>query len=104
VINLLKEYDMTNKNVCKSPCANTCPCGWFNKRVFGVTVGVWLIVFAILPFSASGVAWTAKNIAGLWDSGAKAVGVERPQRRNRGQVRDLGNPDWIDRGDGSINF
>ena len=95
---------MPNKIECKTQCQGACPCGWFNKRVFGVTIGVWLIAFAVLPHSARGISWTAKSIAGLWDSGAKAVGVERPQRRNRGQVRDLGNPDWIERGDGSMNF
>ena len=98
---------MTNKNECKlktASCHGVCPCGWFNKRIFGVTVGVWLIAFAVLPHSARGISWTAKSIAGLWDSGAKAVGVERPQRRNRGQQRGLGNPDFIDRGDGPINF
>ena len=94
---------MSNKTDCKTHCTGVCPCGWFNKRVFGVTIGVWLIAFAILPFSARGVSWAAKGISGIWDSGAKAVGVERDVRRNRGQAQHrldkaMSDPDWIDRG------
>mgnify|MGYP003117398312 CR=1 FL=1 len=32
---------MTTKNECKmksASCHGACPCGWFNKRIFGVTL------------------------------------------------------------------
>ncbi|HCT55152.1 MAG TPA: hypothetical protein DF712_22110, partial [Balneola sp.] len=73
------------------PSANQCPCGWFNKRVFGVTIGVWLIAFAIVPHSARGISWSARSIAGLWDDGVRAVGVERPQRNQRLNRVDFGD-------------
>ena len=64
-------------------CKSQCPMGWLNKRVFGLTLAVWLIVFAVVPFSARGVSWTARSIAGIWDGGAKVVGVDRPDRAAR---------------------
>ena len=67
----------TNK---EGTCSKTCTGGWLNKRVLGLTLGVWLILFAVLPHSARGISWTARSVAGLWDSGAKVVGVERPHR------------------------
>tara|TARA_R110002020_G_scaffold53860_7_gene150371 strand:+ start:35614 stop:35889 length:276 start_codon:yes stop_codon:yes gene_type:complete len=90
IINI-KENDMSSKVDCKAPCANQCPCGWFNKRVFGVTVGVWLIAFAILPHSARGISWSARSIAGLWDDGVRAVGVDRPVRTQRLNRVDFGD-------------
>ena len=64
-------------------CHSGCPCGWLNKRVLGLTLGVWLVVFAIIPFSARGLSWTARSVAGLWDSGARVVGVSHPVRVDR---------------------
>ena len=78
---------MANKD---SQCSASCsPYGWLNKRVLGLTLGVWLLLFAILPMSARGAAWSVRSVAGLWDGGAKVVGVEtdRPDRpaRRRGE-------------------
>ncbi len=71
-------------------CKSECPMGWLNKRVLGLTLSVWLIVFAVVPFSARGVSWTARSVAGLWDGGARAVGVDSPVRGERAARRDRG--------------
>ena len=78
---MANEKEMT----CSKSC---CPFGWLNKRVLGLTLGVWLLVFAILPMSARGVSWSARTVAGLWDGGAKIVErgdgpmrADRPARR-----------------------
>ena len=70
---------------CSKSC---CPFGWLNKRVLGLTLGVWLLVFAILPMSALGMAWSVRSVGGLWDGGAKIVErgdgpmrADRPARR-----------------------
>ena len=52
-----------------------CPCGWLSTRFLGTRLCVWVVFFAVLPFTARGVAWTARSVAGLWDSGARVVGV-----------------------------
>ena len=71
-------------NKVDSHCSTGCPCGWLNKKVLGLTLGVWLLFFAVLPMSARGMAWSVRSVAGLWDGGARVVGVEgdraRPQR------------------------
>ena len=89
---------MASKVECKTHCKESCPCGFFNKRIFGITLGIWLIVFAILPHSAKGIAWTAQSVSELWRSGVKAVGVEKRMNRDRGQFKGIGDPDWIKRG------
>ena len=74
---------MTNKQETCS-AKSCCPCGWLGKRVLGLSLGVWLIFFAILPMSARGVSWTARTVAGLWDGGAKIVERgDRPMRDDR---------------------
>tara|TARA_R110002051_G_scaffold75584_1_gene137411 strand:- start:1183 stop:1431 length:249 start_codon:yes stop_codon:yes gene_type:complete len=78
---------MANKNDCKVECQKACPCGWLNKRILGLTLGVWLILFAVLPHSARGISWTARSVAGLWDGGARVVGVERTHRTERPERR-----------------
>ena len=65
-----------------------CPCGWLSKRVLGLTLGVWLLFFAILPMSARGMAWSVRSVAGLWDGGARVVGVEGPVRGERAARRE----------------
>jgi len=66
---------------CSKSC---CPCGWLGKRVLGLSLGVWLLLFAVLPMSARGMAWSVRSVAGLWDGGARVVSAEgnrvRPQR------------------------
>ena len=62
---------------CSKSC---CPCGWLGKRVLGLSLGVWLLLFAVLPMSARGVSWSARTVAGLWDNGAKVVGFDGPAR------------------------
>ncbi len=72
---------MTNKETC-SMKASCCPCGWLGKKFLGLSLGVWLLFFAILPMSARGMAWSARTVAGLWDGGAKVVGVEKAKVRS----------------------
>jgi hypothetical protein len=74
-----------NKETCSKSC---CPCGWLSKRVLGLSIAAWLILFAILPMSARGVSWSARTVAGLWDGGVKVVGVDRPDRGERAVRRD----------------
>ena len=66
------------KETCSKPC---CPWGWLGKRFLGLSLGLWLIFFALVPHSARGVAWTVRAAAGLWDRGERVVGVERPERQ-----------------------
>jgi hypothetical protein len=61
-------------NVCET--SSCCPCGWMTKKIFGLAICTWLIFFAILPFSARGVVWTASTVAGWVRSATNAV-VER---------------------------
>tara|TARA_R100000008_G_C3584535_1_gene171190 strand:- start:767 stop:1030 length:264 start_codon:yes stop_codon:yes gene_type:complete len=83
----MKGKKMAAKNECKMECHKVCPCGWLNKRIFGLTLLVWLLLFAVLPHSARGVSWTARSISNLWDDGARVVGVERPNRGERPERR-----------------
>ena len=64
-----------------------CPCGWLGKRVLGLSLGVWLLLFAVLPMSARGVSWSARTVAGLWDGGARVVGVDRADRDQQRMTR-----------------
>lgn len=57
-------------NVCET--SSCCPCGWLKKKVFGLSMCTWLIFFAILPYSAKGVVWTASTVSSLVN---KATGV-----------------------------
>lgn len=45
--------------------------------------------FAVLPFTARGVSWTARGLTGLWDGGARVVGVDRAEdaRYDNGRSR-----------------
>jgi len=74
-----------NEMTCSKSC---CPFGWLNKRVLGLTLGVWLLVFAILPMSARGMAWSVRSVGGLWDGGAKVVGFDGPVRGERSARRE----------------
>ncbi len=81
---LFKEKDM-NKTNCEMKCGG-CPCGWMGKKFLGLCLGVWLILFALVPHSARGVAWTVRGISGLWERGEAAIQREdRPRRRDRPQ-------------------
>ena len=75
------------KNVVKQVAA---PCGWLAKKVLGLPLCTWVLLFAVLPFTARGVSWTARGLTGLWDGGAKIVErgdgpmrADRPARRER---------------------
>ena len=75
---------MSNKEkMCEMKNCGPCPMGWFGKKIFGVSIGVWLLAFAVLPQSARGVAWSVRSVGGLWEDGAKiAQPTERRQRRS----------------------
>ena len=82
---------MTNKvkETCSTSCS-PCPCGWLGKKVLGLPLCTWVLLFAVLPFTARGVAWSARTVTGIWDGGAKIVErgdrpirEDRPARRER---------------------
>ena len=72
---------MGNEKEC-SMKASCCPCGWLAKKVLGLPLCTWVLLFAVLPFTARGVAWSARTVAGIWDGGAKVVGVEKAKVRS----------------------
>ncbi len=80
---------MGNEKECSMKKASCCPCGWLGKRVLGLPLCTWVLLFAVLPFTARGVAWTARGLTGLWDGGARVVGVERTEdaRYDNGRAR-----------------
>ena len=55
---------------CSVPSSCCSSCGWLGKKVLGLSLCVWILLFAVLPFSARGVSWTAKTAMG-WVVGAK---------------------------------
>ena len=63
-------------NACET--SSCCPCGWLKKKVFGLSICTWLVFFAVLPYSAKGISWTATHIAG-WVSHATDAVVHREQ-------------------------
>ncbi len=65
-----------------------CPCGWLGKNLFGLSLAVWLIVFAILPHSARGVMWTANTVSGLWERD-RSVSVSPRDRVNEARKKRL---------------
>ena len=79
---------MGNEKEC-SMKASCCPCGWLAKKVLGLPLCTWVLLFAVLPFTARGVVWTARGLTGLWDGGARVVGVESTEdaRYNNGRAR-----------------
>ena len=71
---------ITNET-CSTSC---CPWGWLGKRFLGLSLGLWLVVLALVPHTARGVSWTVRAAGGLWDRGERVVGaVERPERGPR---------------------
>ena len=44
---------MANKvETCSTSC---CPWGWLGKRFFGLSLGLWFLVFAVLPHTVQGL-------------------------------------------------
>ena len=80
----------TKANEMTCSAKSCCPCGWLGKRVFGLPLCTWVLLFTVLPFTARGVAWSARTVTGIWDGGAKIVErgdgpmrADRPARRER---------------------
>ncbi len=48
----------------KESCSN----GWLGRRVWGMSLSRWGVMFAVLPYTAAGVKWGVDFITGLWDS------------------------------------
>lgn len=72
---------MEDTKKCVTSC---CPWGWLGKKFFGLTIIVWLVFFALMPYSARGIAWTVDGLGGIWDSGEKVIMSDgRPERRAR---------------------
>ena len=75
---------MSKNETCSTSC---CPWGWLGKRFLGLSLGLWLLVFAVVPHSARGVAWTVRAAQGLWGQGERVVQMERPEDRPRVERR-----------------
>jgi len=75
---------MGKNETCSTSC---CPWGWLGKRFLGLSLGLWLLVFAVVPHSARGVAWTVRAAQGLWGQGERVVQMERPEDRPRVERR-----------------
>ncbi len=72
----------TKANEMTCSAKSCCPCGWLGKRVLGLSLCVWILLFAVIPHTARGVSWSARTISGLWDGGVRVV--ERGDRPMRG--------------------
>ena len=75
---------MGKNETCSTSC---CPWGWLGKRFLGLSLGLWLLVFAVVPHSARGIAWTVRAAQGLWGQGERVVQMERPEDRPRVERR-----------------
>lgn len=65
---------MANKlETCSTSC---CPWGWLGKRFFGLSLALWLVVFAIVPHTARGVAWSVDMLSSIWRPAERVVVVE----------------------------
>ena len=70
---------MANKpETCSASC---CPWGWLGKKFLGLSLGLWFLVFAILPHTVQGLSWTANMVAGAWRPSDRVVVVEPVEMR-----------------------
>ena len=56
---------MSNTNKSCSVTGSCCPCGWLGKRVLGLSLCTWMLLFAVLPFTARGVHWVFASVGKL---------------------------------------
>ena len=55
-----KECEMT----CKA--SECCVHGWLSKKFLGLCLGAWVVLFAVLPHTAHGVAWSIEMLSSVW--------------------------------------
>ena len=46
------------------------------KRFLGLSLCVWILLFALIPHSARGVLWPVRAVSGLWERGEAVIKVE----------------------------
>jgi hypothetical protein len=46
----------------------SCSYGWLGKRVWGLSLCRWGVMFAVLPYTAAGVKWGVDFVSDLWNS------------------------------------
>lgn len=68
---------MGTSNECSSPCF----WGWMGKKVFGLSLIVWVLFFAVLPFTARGIGWSINGLGRLWDGSERLVSPARERER-----------------------
>ena len=87
---------MANKpETCSASC---CPWGWLGKKFLGLSLGLWFLVFAILPHTVQGLSWTANMIAGAWRPSDRVVVVEPVEMRPVRASAEMADPRGVRRG------
>ena len=72
------------KKQCEMTCNKTSDCyvhGWLSKKFLGLCLGAWIILFAILPYTAQGVSWTVNMVSSIWRPTERVMVVEPVEMR-----------------------